>query len=229
LVSAEIACNNSVQASTGETPFYLNFGQHPNFSLSAAVNVKSKNQAANDLLEQLQTTLENAKTSLLQAQQRQKQYANEHRRDVQFNVGDQVMVSTANLRNLDKAPKLLPKYIGPYKITKIITPVTYELQLPPSMRIHRSFHISKLKLFTGDDGQFPDREQVVRPPPVIVDDAEEFVVDQIINKRERGQRHKSIEYLVLWKGYPAWEASWEPVSHLKNAQEEINEFENSQI
>jgi hypothetical protein len=34
-----------------------------------------------------------------------------------------------------------------------------------------------------------------------------------------------VEYLVQWKGYPEWEATWEPGSNLKNAREAIEEFE----
>ena len=52
LTAAEIAYNNSVQASTGFSPFFLNAGQHPHLPLSAAVrpdNV-SNNPPAADLL-----------------------------------------------------------------------------------------------------------------------------------------------------------------------------------
>ena len=37
LIAAEFAYNNSVQASTGSTPFYLNHGRHPHTPLSLAV------------------------------------------------------------------------------------------------------------------------------------------------------------------------------------------------
>ena len=38
LVTAEIAYNNSVHISTNYTPYYLNSGQHPNFSMILNVN-----------------------------------------------------------------------------------------------------------------------------------------------------------------------------------------------
>jgi hypothetical protein len=231
LVTAEIAVNNSIQASSGQTPFYLNYGQHPNLALSGATKIKSKNQSVADLLTELELCLNNAKTSLQQAQNRQTQYANMSRRDVTFAEGDQVMVSTANLKKWDRAPKLLPKYIGPYKITKVVSPVAYELELPSNMRIHNTFHISKLKPYqSSDSGQFPNRTQTVRPAPDVIDDNEEWEVDRIIGKRTRksGKRRQT-EYQVLWKGFPLWESTWEPLSHLKHAKTAITEYESSTL
>lgn len=231
LVTAEIAYNDSIQASTGETPFYLNCGQHPKFSplLAYPNSSRTHNQAVSDMLSQLQLSLKNAKSSLEQAQQRQKQYANESRREVTLSVGDEVMLSTANLRNMVRAPKLYPKFIGPYKVKRVVSSVAYELDLPNTMRIHPTFHISKLKLYTGDEDEFPDREQVVRPPPDIVDDEQEYEVEQIIDKRESGSRtRRKVYYRVLWKGYPRWESTWEDATTLTHAEEAIAAYEAEQ-
>ena len=38
-----------------------------------------------------------------------------------FSVGDEVMLSTANLRNEERAPKLAPKYIGPFPVTRVVS------------------------------------------------------------------------------------------------------------
>lgn len=228
LVRAEMCYNNTVHMSTGETPFYLNYGQHPNFPLDNAVNVSTdvNHQAVTDLLEQLKVSIENARTSSHQAQQRQAHYANKYRRDIQFKVGDKVMLSTANLRNLDRAPKLLPKFIGPYTVIRVISPVTYELELPASMKIHNKFHIDRLKPFNDDGGAFPGRDQSIRPPPEIIDEEEEWQVEKIINRRIRGRGNKRrIEYLVLWKGYPAWEATWQSLDDLEHSQEAVEEYE----
>jgi hypothetical protein len=233
LASAEIAYNNSINASTNETPFYLNSGQHPNLALSFAI--KSKNNvyipSVNEMIENMNTALQHAKISLQQAQQRQKHYADQHRRDIQFVVGDKVMLSTNNLSSLNKAPKLLPKYIGPYSIKRVISSVAYELDLPSNMKIHPTFHVSKLKSYNENDSNiFPNRDQVIRPPPDIIDDHEEYEVDKIFDKRERKYgRGKRIEYLVLWKGYPIYEASWLPLSSLTNAKDMIDEYERTRV
>jgi hypothetical protein len=130
---------------------------------------------------------------------------------------------------MNSAPKLYPKFIGPYKIKRVVSSVAYELDLPSSMRIHHTFHVSKLKVFNKDNHDLFEREQVIRPAPDIINEYEEFEVDQIINKRVSGSRSRQkISYLVLWKGYPRWEATWENVIDLEHAQEKIKQYEDEQ-
>ena len=54
---------------------------------------------------------------------------------------------------------------------------------------------------------------------------EEYEVEEIINhrKRHRGRTTK-IEYLILWKGYPGHEMTWEPEENVANAQEKISDY-----
>ncbi|CAG8642800.1 33162_t:CDS:1, partial [Racocetra persica] len=58
-------------------------------------------------------------------QQKQTQHANKKRHHLEFNIGDKVLLSTKNIVSpTDKqrpTKKLLPKYVGPYLITKIIS------------------------------------------------------------------------------------------------------------
>jgi hypothetical protein len=109
--------------------------------------------------------------------------------------------------------------------------VAYELNLPSNMKIHSTFHVSKLKPYNDNNDQiFPNRDQIIRPPPDIIDDHEEFEVEKILDKRERKYgRGKRIEYLVLWKGYPIYEASWLPLSNLANAKDIIEEYERTRL
>ena len=59
------------------------------------------------------------------------------------------------------------------------------------------------------------------PAPIIVEEEEEFEVNDIIDKRKRGSK---IEYLVSWKGYGPEEDSWEPAENLGNAQDVVDRF-----
>lgn len=228
LPALELATNNSKQASTGYSPFYLNYGFHP--QLPVNINIETPNPSAKDFIVQLKEDLDEARKNLVEAQNRQAKYANQSRREVVFQTGDQVMLSTIDykLRSFSGiSQKLLPKFVGPFKIIRVVSPVAYELELPSSMKIHPVFHVSKLRKYIPNDSEsFPTREHIIRPAPDMVDGQEEYEVEEIMDKRVRQQgRQHVVEYLVKWKGYPSTESTWEPLTNLTNASEAITEFE----
>ena len=237
LTAAEIAYNNSMQASTQQTPYYLNAGQHPRLALDAAIKpeAQSNNAAAADRIASLHANLQAAQEALTRAQQRQASYADADRRELELAVGDRVLLSTEHLqlRDAERTRKLTSKYIGPFHITRKVSAVAYELQLPATLRVHPVFHVSKLKPYRDGADTFPDRRQEEeRPPPELVDEdgEQQWEVEAILKKRnvQRGRaRHPSVEYLVRWRGYPEWEATWEPRAHLAKAQQAVAEFEQS--
>ena len=141
--------------------------------------------------------IKNAKDLLMEAQNRQAKYANEHRRYLEFKVGDQVLLSTRNIIDIvDKqhpSKKLTPKYIRPFTITNVISSVTYKLDLPPYMKIYTVFHISLLKIYNPND-----TEEFLRstpPPAIIIPETEEekYEVETILDKRII---HDQPQYLV---------------------------------
>ncbi len=237
LTAAELSYNCAVHASTGHSPFFLNYGHEPMLPIDEAVkpaNV-SNNPTAAERIQQLHEALGRSKAALLRAQQRQAQYADRNRREITFVVGDSVLLSTEHLslKNKDRTKKLLSKYIGPFKVKRVISQVAYELELPSTMHIHPVFHVSKLKVVKDSGSALPGRsvaEQAPeRPPPELIneDGEEEWEVERILKKRtvKRGKNSKRIEYLVQWRGYPEWEQTWEPARNLAQAQQAIADFE----
>ena len=229
LISAEIAFNNSVQLSTGYSPYYLNHGFHPSFpiQMTAESEQESKNEAAKQYLTNMQESIEKAKENLQVAQQRQKKYADENRREESFIVGEMVLLSTANIRNELKAPKLASKFIGPFCIKEKVGEVAYKLDLPETFsRIHPVFHVSKLRRYKDGEELFPEREYNKRPSAEILKNGEEaWEVNRIVGKKKIRNR---VHYLVLWKGFPDHEATWEPISSLKYAKEAVKKFEDEE-
>ena len=224
LTAIEFAYNNSVNASTGYSPFYLNAGRNPDApaALAAAQPPTTASPAVDAFVESQRAAVQQAQQSLLKAQSQQKQQADRHRRDAPFAVGDSVLLSTANLdlRKSGKSRKLLPRWIGPFAITRQAGAVSFELALtPPYTRLHPVFHASLLRPHVPSDAaQFPDRTAATRPPPDMAGgDEQTFVAAEIRGKRARRARNgrRVTEYLVHWEGYPDEDDTWEPARHLK--------------
>ncbi|XP_070050578.1 uncharacterized protein [Nicotiana tomentosiformis] len=91
---------------------------------------------------------------LLAAQSSQKSYADNRRRDLEFQVDDWVFLKVSPMKDImrfDKKGKLSPRYIGPYKIIRIVVQVAYELDLPSKLEsVHPVFHVSMLRRCIGD-------------------------------------------------------------------------------
>ena len=77
------------------------------------------------------------------AQSRQKSYANNRRRELEFNVGDHVFLKVSPFKGIMrfvKREKLSPRYIGPFEILRRYVVVAYELDLPTELAaIHLVF------------------------------------------------------------------------------------------
>ncbi|CAM6092763.1 unnamed protein product [Calypogeia fissa] len=225
----EFAYNNSINASTNVSPFYVMYGEHPQVPSSVLHQkvVHTKVVATEEFATRLQSGIQAVREKLLVAQNRQKQYADRNRRDLEYEVGEQVWLSTTNLSMKDNR-KLRARRIRSFFITRRIGEVAYELSLPDTMRhVHPVFHVSLLKPYISRLAIFSNRHPV-SPLLEIVDDHIEYEVDRILQKRiiRRG-RKLIVEYLVLWKGFPLHEATWEPIGNLTNCANIFQEFEKS--
>ena len=236
LTMEEFAMNNAVNSSTGETPFFLNYGRHPvtlniqEFgSRLAQVNTPREgyehfvtDSPADKILAVLrctkhfQKTLEQPKLRLQQAQQRQKAYADRHKRHVEYEEGEQVLLNSCNLKlKHPGSRKLLPRWVGPFIVERHIGPLAYRLALPNVMRtVHPVFHVSRLAEYRTDGR--------CQPPPIELEGELENEVEKIIDKRIRkiGRRNR-LEYLIQWRGYDHAHDSWESASNLQHCHESI--------
>jgi hypothetical protein len=189
---AEFAHNSWKHEHTKHTPHELITGINPIASIDTP---DDSVPAAQERLKQVQESRSDAQKAL----QRRIKPLNLPR---SFVIGDKVWLDARNLKVRTPSRKLSPRRYGPYQVLKQMSPVTYRLQLPKSLRIHDVFHVDLLIPYHETEEHGANYAQ---PPPELVDGEEEYEVEDIIN--ERTSRRKK-QYLVKWAGYPASENSW---------------------
>ncbi|KAJ9523672.1 hypothetical protein QJQ45_020105 [Haematococcus lacustris] len=211
LAAVEFAYNSSEHVGTGFTPFYLNYGQHPTTPSALLLPPPTlvPSQAAEDFVTSMRNNLTAARSALQRSIDTQKLHADQHRRHEEFEVGVRVLLSCANL-NLQSAvnsAKLQPRFVGPFKVLAKHSPVPYKLDLPSSMRILPTFHISRLRPYLSSSS-FPERAVELQPSPVIIDGEAYFTVEAILGRRWNDAQH-AFQYLIKWAGYDDSFNSWE--------------------
>jgi len=96
---------------------------------------------------------EKAKVALRKAQGEMKKYADKKRVEVnKYKVGDLVMLSTKDLKYQivgRRTEKLMERYVGPYKIKKVILSNAVELELPNKVKIYPVVNVSRIQKYVG--------------------------------------------------------------------------------
>jgi len=92
------------------------------------------------------------------------------------------MLSTKDLKYQivgKRTEKLTERFIGPYKIKKVISLNAVELELPSTVKIHLVVNVSRIQKYIRQvEGQ--RKEQ---PAPVIIKREEKWKVERILNKQ----------------------------------------------
>ena len=109
-----------------------------------------------------------------------------------------------NLQIDQPSVKLAPKRHGPFKIRKVLSPITYQLELPPQWKIHDVFHVDLLTPYHETELHGPN---FTKPPPDLIDGEEEYEVKEILQSQKFGRQCK-VQSLIKWKGYPDSENQW---------------------
>jgi len=144
---------------------------------------KGKYKRVEKFITKMKEIQKEAKAVLGKAQEEMKKYADRKREEVnEYKVEDLVMLSTKDLKYQmasRRTEKLTKRFIGPYKIKKIILVNAVELELPSTIRIHPVVNISRICRYIGQvKGQ--KKEQLA---PVIIEKEEEWKVKRILNKQ----------------------------------------------
>jgi len=191
LGTAEFTYNNKVHLSTKMLPFKANYRQNPRIGFE--IRRKGKYEEAKKFVTKMREIQEEAKAALEKAQEEMKKYADRKRAEVnEYKVEDLVMLSTEDLKYQmtgRRTEKLTERFVGPYKIKKIVSSNVVELELPSTVKIHLVVNVSRIQKYVGQvEGQ--KKEQLAL---VIIEEEKEWEVKRILNKQQIRGKDK---YLV---------------------------------
>jgi hypothetical protein len=224
---------NTVNKSTGFTPFQLRLGRSPRLIpplISASLLPEDTHNtptalSATSIIERLQHDVWEAQDNMFKSKISQAQQANKHRlMDFPFKVGQRVRLSTLHRRRDYKSKdekrvvKFMPRFDGPYDIIHIDpTHSTVTLNLPRSPDVFPVFHTSEVMPFIENDEElFPSRT-LHAPEPINVNDNLEHFIDKILDEK-KGRGRGQPRFLVRWVGQGPEYDLWLPQKEIENCE-----------
>ncbi|KAE8694701.1 RNA-directed DNA polymerase-like protein [Hibiscus syriacus] len=182
---------------TNQSPFDIVTGQQPLTPNTIVTKYEGPNPSAHNVAKEWHEQHDLARACLHKAGKQTKKWADQKRRDVNFEVGNLVLrVGT----------------------------MAYKLELPPTIRAYPVIHVSLLKPY-HQDTEDPDRGKSYRAPVGVAvsydKEIQDIQVERVIRRPGNRPRH---EYFVLWKGQPECEGSWEHAEGLWQFKNRIDQY-----
>jgi len=163
LLQAEYAYNNSVTTAHDMTPFFANYGYHP--QTEWLKEREAQNPGANLYAHWMQTIHQQARQSLERTREAMGQYDDRKaKQQPDFKLGDLVMLNAKNMRTKRPSKKLAPKLYCPFKIVEQRAELAYKLEISDRWKIHLVFHVWLLEAYRTSTR--PAREQ----PPMTAEE-----------------------------------------------------------
>ncbi|GJW83387.1 putative reverse transcriptase domain-containing protein [Tanacetum coccineum] len=160
------------------------------------------------------------------ARDRQKSYADNRRKPLEFQVGDHVMLKVSPWKGVvrfGKKGKLAPRFVGPFEILERIGSVAYRLRLPEELSgVHDTFHVSNLKKCLADANLHVPLDEIK------VDKTLRFVEEplEIMDREVKTLKRSKIPIVkVRWNSKRGPEFTWEREDHMKAKYPQL--FENA--
>ncbi|KAE8706452.1 Detected protein of unknown function [Hibiscus syriacus] len=188
---AEFAYNNSYQTSIRMAPYEELYGRRCCTPIYWT-ELRERKTLGPELVRETEDTVKLIRDRLKEAFDRHKSYADQRRKDIQFEVGDQVFLKVSPWKKVlrfGRKGKLSPRFIGPFRILKRVGPVAYQLELPSQLScIHDVFHVSMLRRYRTDPGHIIQVDEVKLRPDLSYE--EEPI--QILERDKRVLRNRRI-------------------------------------
>ncbi|GJR80178.1 putative reverse transcriptase domain-containing protein [Tanacetum coccineum] len=155
------------------------------------------------------------KEKLKAARDRQKSYADNRHKPLEFEVGDQVLLKVSPWKGVihfGKKGKLAPRYVGPFEILEMVDPVAYRLRLPKELSsIHDTFHVSNLNKCLADANLHVPLDEIK------VDKTLHFVEEPVefIDREVKSLKRSKIPIVkVRWNSKHGPKFTWEREDHM---------------
>ncbi|GJV58068.1 reverse transcriptase domain-containing protein [Tanacetum coccineum] len=195
---AEFSYNNSYHLSTRCAPFEALYGKMCRSPVLWA-EIGESSLIGPELVQEMTDKVALIKEKLKAARDRQKSYADNRRKPLEFEVGDRVMLKVSPWKGVihfGKKGKLAPRYVGPFEILERIGLVAYRLRLLEELTgVHDTFHVSNLKKCLADASLHVPLDEVK------VDKTLRLVEEpvDILNREVKSLKHSKIALVkVRW-------------------------------
>ncbi|KAI3805220.1 hypothetical protein L1987_27399 [Smallanthus sonchifolius] len=212
---AEFSYNNNYHTSIKAAPFETLYGRKCRSPLCWA-KVGDKHLTGPEVIQETTNKIFKIKDRLKAAHDRQKSYADNRRRPLEFQVGDRVMLKVSPWKGVTRfgnRGKLNPRYIRPFEILARVGPVAYKLKFPQELNnVHDTFHVSNLKKCLSDE------TLIIPPVEIHIDDKLHFVEEpvEVIDWKVQKTRCSLVKLVkVRWNSKRGPEYTWEREDQMK--------------
>ncbi|KAJ9543938.1 hypothetical protein OSB04_023645 [Centaurea solstitialis] len=195
----EFSYNNSFHASIGMPPYEMLYGRRCKTPICWG-EVGQRELGSTEIMQKMTNSIQLIRDRLKTAQSRQKSYADNRWSDLEFNVGDKVLLKVSPWKEVilfRKRDKLCPRFIGPFEIVARVEKLRKCL-------VDESAHVPI------DDIQVDERLNYAKKPIAILE------------RKTKTLRNKEIEIVkVRWENRKGSEWTWEPEVEMRRNYPEL--------